>query len=128
MRRSGLNARLQMNFPSSSGKQLAVGAGAWWRHVGMDGKVLAAIEPTQPWSVPMKIRTSLLALALVALTGTAFAQSSGSMASDAGMSAPAASSAAPAKKHHHKKHHAKKAAASSMASDSGMMSSGASSK
>ena len=70
------------------------------------------------------IRKTLLALALVAFTGTAFAQASGSMASDNGMSA--ASSAAPAKKHHHKKHHHKKAAAASMASDAGMASPAAS--
>ncbi|HEY2347265.1 MAG TPA: hypothetical protein VGH80_15550 [Xanthomonadaceae bacterium] len=67
------------------------------------------------------MRKILIALALAALTGTAFAQASGSMASDSGMMA--ASSAAPAKapaKHHHK-HHAKKAApaaSSSMASGS----------
>ena len=70
------------------------------------------------------IRNTLLAIALVALTGTAFAQASGSMASDSGMMASSSSSAtkAPAKKHHHKKHVAKKAAASPMASDAGMAS------
>ena len=65
------------------------------------------------------IRTALLSLALVALTGTAFAQaSSTSMASDAGMSASSSATKAPVK-HHHKKH-VKKAASSSMASDAGM--------
>lgn len=68
------------------------------------------------------MRKFLIALALVALTGTAFAQASGSMASDAGTMAASSSAApAPAKHHHHHRHHAKKAAASA-ASDAGMAS------
>jgi hypothetical protein len=85
------------------------------------GLTLTAIEPNRPIQEFPMIRKTLLALALVAVTGTAFAQASGSMASDSGMAAsPAASTTKAPAKHHHKKHVAKKAAASPMASDSGM--------
>jgi hypothetical protein len=69
--------------------------------------VLTAIHPPSR-SFPMKIRTSLLAIALVAVTGTAFAQgaapaAAASPAADSSMASDAAAPAAkPMAKHQHR--------------------------